>query len=114
MTINLKLAKLHEELDEPAEAAAYHRKVVEICQVEGIFICTVCYGMCSREAERPVQDYAKSSIYVARHQMVTSGGDLSLAKEYLERVASSNAEEVTQAADWLKKLKSVLLVRPSE
>ena len=44
--------------------------------------------------------------------MVTPGGDLSLAKEYLERVASSNAEEVTQAADWLKKLKSVLLLRP--
>lgn len=65
-----------------------------------------------RLAERPVQDYAKSSIYVARHQMVTPGGDLSLAKEYLERVANSNAEEVTQAADWLKKLKSVLLLRP--
>ncbi|KAF8554160.1 TPR-like protein [Imleria badia] len=95
-TINLKLAKLYEELDEPAEAVAYHRRVVEICRAE----------------ERPVQDYAKSSIYVARHQMVTPGGDLSLAKEYLERVASSNAEEVTQATDWLKKLKSVLLLRP--
>ena len=43
---------------------------------------------------------------------MTPGGDLSLAKEYLERVASSNAEEVTLAADWLKKLKSVLLLRP--
>ncbi|KAN0091102.1 hypothetical protein V8E55_004668 [Tylopilus felleus] len=95
-TINLKLAKLYEELEEPTEAVAYHRRVVEICRAE----------------ERPVQDYAKSSIYVARHQMVTPGGDLSLAKEYLERVANSNAEEVTQAADWLKKLKSVLLLRP--
>ncbi|KAG9316570.1 hypothetical protein JVU11DRAFT_2623 [Chiua virens] len=95
-TINLKLAKLYEELQELAEAAAYHRKVVEICCAE----------------DRPVQDYAKSSIYVARHQMVTPGGDLTLAREYLERVAGSNAEEVTQAADWLKKLKSVLLLRP--
>lgn len=33
--INLKLAKLYEELDEPAEAAAYHRRVVEICRAEG-------------------------------------------------------------------------------
>ncbi|KAI9569620.1 hypothetical protein HD554DRAFT_2089548 [Boletus coccyginus] len=95
-TINLKLAKLYEELEEPSEAVAYHRRVVEICRSE----------------VRPVQDYAKSCIYVARQQMVTPGGDLSLAKEYLERVASSNAEEVTQAADWLKKLKSVLLLRP--
>ncbi|KAF9227395.1 TPR-like protein [Gyrodon lividus] len=96
ITINLKLAKLHEEMEESVEAVAYHRRVVEICCIE----------------ERPIQDYAKSSIYVARHQMVTAGGDLSLAKEYLERVANSNAEEVTQAADWLKKLKSVLLTRP--
>lgn len=34
-TINLKLAKLHEELDEPTEAVAYHRRVVEICRAEG-------------------------------------------------------------------------------
>ncbi|KAF8844349.1 TPR-like protein [Paxillus ammoniavirescens] len=96
VTINSKLAKLHEELEEPAEAVAYHRRVVDICGIE----------------ERPIQDYAKSSIYVARYQMVTPGGDLLLAKEYLEQVANSNAEEVTQAADWLKKLKSVLLTRP--
>ncbi|KIJ61319.1 hypothetical protein HYDPIDRAFT_96711 [Hydnomerulius pinastri MD-312] len=95
-TINLKLAKLHEELEEHGEAVAYHRRVVEVCRME----------------ERPIQDYAKSSIFVARYQMVTAGGDLSLAKEYLERVANSNVEEVTQAVDWLKKLKAVLLTRP--
>jgi anaphase-promoting complex subunit 8 len=33
--INLKLAKLYEELEEPAEAVAYHRRVVEICRGEG-------------------------------------------------------------------------------
>lgn len=33
--INLKLAKLYEELDEPVEAVAYHRRVVEICCAEG-------------------------------------------------------------------------------
>ncbi|KAG0707330.1 hypothetical protein DFH29DRAFT_896893 [Suillus ampliporus] len=96
ITIHLKLAKLHEELEEQAEAAAYHRRVVEICRIE----------------ERPVQDYAKSSIFVARHHMMIAGGDLLLAKDYLERVANSNAEEVAQASDWLKKLKSVLITRP--
>ncbi|KAG1742828.1 hypothetical protein EDB19DRAFT_1700586 [Suillus lakei] len=96
-TIHLKLAKLHEELEDQAEAAAYHRRVVEICRIE----------------ERPVQDYAKSSIFVARHHMVIAGGDLLLAKDYLERVANSNAEEVAQASDWLKKLKSVLITRPA-
>lgn len=44
--------------------------------------------------------------------MVIVGGDLLLAKDYLERVANSNAEEVAQASDWLKKLKSVLITRP--
>ncbi|KAI6033089.1 hypothetical protein F5J12DRAFT_902772 [Pisolithus orientalis] len=95
-TLCLKLAKLYEELEEPTEAAAYHMRVVDISRAEG----------------RPIQDYAKSSIYVARHQMVIPGGDLELAKEYLERIAQSNVEEVTQAADWLKKLKSVMLSRP--
>ncbi|KAI6002699.1 hypothetical protein EDD15DRAFT_2385326 [Pisolithus albus] len=97
ITLSLKLAKLYEELEEPMEAAAYHKRVVDISRAEG----------------RPVQDYAKSSIYVARHQMVIPGGDLELAKEYLERIAHSNVEEVTQATDWLKKLKSVMLSRPT-
>jgi len=34
ITINLKLARLHRLLDEPAEAVAYHRKVVEVCQAD--------------------------------------------------------------------------------
>jgi len=29
--INLKIAKLHDDLQEFAEAAAYHRRVVEVC-----------------------------------------------------------------------------------
>jgi hypothetical protein len=32
----MKLAKLYEELDDQAEAAAYHRRVVEICRIEGL------------------------------------------------------------------------------
>jgi len=46
--------------------------------------------------------------------MMIPGGDLLLAKDYLERVASSNVEEVAQASDWLKKLKSILITRPTD
>jgi len=34
-SINLKLAKLHNDLEEWSEAAAYHRRVVEICRANG-------------------------------------------------------------------------------
>jgi anaphase-promoting complex subunit 8 len=35
ITINSKLAKLHEELEEAADAVAYHRRVIDICCIEG-------------------------------------------------------------------------------
>lgn len=38
-------------------------------------------------------------------------GDLYLAKEYLERVASSNAEDVMKATELLKVVKSTLQAR---
>jgi anaphase-promoting complex subunit 8 len=60
---------------------------------------------------RPVPDYAKSSLYVARHQINTADGDLYLACEYLERVAASNSEEVVQAGELLKKVKSIIVVK---
>src|SRR6267154_6480904 len=34
-SINLKLAKLHHDLEEWAEASAYHRRVVEVCRANG-------------------------------------------------------------------------------
>lgn len=36
ITINLKLAKLHEEMDESTQAAVYHQKVVESCRLESM------------------------------------------------------------------------------
>lgn len=54
---------------------------------------------------RPIQDYAKSSVAVAEYQLQTSEGDLLLAREYLERVAGSNAEEAGQAGELLKVVK---------
>ncbi|KAF8070499.1 hypothetical protein FPV67DRAFT_1413466 [Lyophyllum atratum] len=89
ITINLKLAKLHRALEEPAEAVAYHRRVVEVCQAD----------------LRPIQDYAKSSLEVAEYHMRIANGDLFLARDYLERVAGSNAEDVGRAAELLKTVK---------
>ncbi|KAG6888244.1 hypothetical protein C0995_009557 [Termitomyces sp. Mi166 len=95
ITINLKLAKLHHALEEPAEAVAYHRKVVEVCQAD----------------LRPIQDYAKSSLEVAEYQMRIPNGDLALARDYLEIVAGSNAEDVGRAAELLKTVKATIQAR---
>lgn len=60
---------------------------------------------------RPVPEYAKSCMYVARHQTTAVDGDLELAREYLERVATSNSEEVGQATELLKKVKGMLVAK---
>ncbi|KAF9465070.1 hypothetical protein BDZ94DRAFT_1255234 [Collybia nuda] len=98
ITINLKLAKLHHTLEEYAEAVAYHRRVVEVCQAD----------------LRPVQDYAKSSLEVAEYQMQIPNGDLALAQNYLERVAASNAEDVARAAELLKSVNLRIQVKEFE
>ncbi|EIW82916.1 cell division control protein 23 [Coniophora puteana RWD-64-598 SS2] len=90
--ITLKLAKLHEELDELTDAANYHQRIVQVCQ----------------EDARPVPDYAKSAVFVAHYHMGIEGGDVLLAKEYLEKVAQSNAEEVSRASEMLKRLEQIL------
>lgn len=92
ITINLKLARLHRLLEEPAEAIAYHRKVVEVCQAD----------------LRPIADYAKSSLEVAEYHMRIPDGDLALARDYLERVAGSNAEDVARASELLKSVKAAI------
>ncbi|EPT05038.1 hypothetical protein FOMPIDRAFT_1112440 [Fomitopsis schrenkii] len=78
-TIHLKLAKLHNDTEQYAEAASYHRRVIDVC----------------RAANKPVAEYAKSSVYVARYHVEHGGGDLALAKELLEPIAASNAEELS-------------------
>ncbi|KAF8161139.1 hypothetical protein B0H34DRAFT_699614 [Crassisporium funariophilum] len=92
ITINLKLAKIHRTLDEHAEAVAYHRRVVEVCQAD----------------LRPVHDYAKSSLEVAEYEMRLPDGDLILARDYLELVAGSNAEDVGRASELLKVVKTMI------
>ncbi|KAJ6586986.1 hypothetical protein DFH09DRAFT_1142190 [Mycena vulgaris] len=85
ITINLKLANLYDSMQDHVESVAYHRRVVEVCQANG----------------RPIQDFAKSSLKVAEHNLRTNG-DLLLARDYLKTVAASNVEEVVRAAELLK------------
>lgn len=54
-------------------------------------------------------DYASSSVYVARYHLQTTGGDLFHARELMEAVASSQSEDVTQAADLLKRIRSAIV-----
>ena len=61
-----------------------------------------------RAAARPVPDFAKSALFVAHYHMGTEGGDLLVAKEHLEKVAQSNAEEVSRASEMLKRLEQIL------
>jgi anaphase-promoting complex subunit 8 len=111
ITINLKLARLHRLLEEPAEAVGYHRKVVEVCQADRLsqiisaflmFIANPVNLYVSVILVRPIADYAKSSLEVAEYHMRIPGGDLALAKDYLEQVAGSNAEDVARASELLK------------
>ena len=38
--LNYKLARLHDEIEEYAEAAAYHQRVYDILRVDGTSFCT--------------------------------------------------------------------------
>lgn len=88
----LKLARLHSMLEEKAEAVAYHKRVVEFCQ----------------EKNRPIQEFAKSSVEVAEYNMNLQHGDLLLAKDLLEPVVTGNSEEVTKATELMKVLNAKL------
>jgi len=63
---------------------------------------------------RPIQDYAKSVLEIAEHEMKLPNGNLTLATDYLELVASSNAEHVTRAAELLKEVKSKIQEHETE
>ena len=54
-------------------------------------------------SDNHVNEYARSSVYVARYHL-QDGGDLLLARDLMEEIAQSNCEEVAQAADLLKKI----------
>ncbi|KAH8996562.1 TPR-like protein [Lactarius hatsudake] len=92
IAIALKLARLHSDLDETADAVAYHQRVIEI----------------SRATLKPVVEWARSAMYVARYYYVLDGGDLELARDLLEKVAGSNSEDADSAADLLKRVKAAM------
>ncbi|KAI0047771.1 TPR-like protein [Auriscalpium vulgare] len=95
VTISLKLAKLHDDLEEYAEATSYHRRVIDVC----------------RASLKPIAEYAKSCVYVARFHLQRGGGDLELAREYLEKVAASNAEDADLASELGKKCKAAIAAK---
>jgi anaphase-promoting complex subunit 8 len=43
--------------------------------------------------------------------MTTPGGDLRLARDYIERVATSNSSDVQEASEMLKKVQAMLQAR---
>ena len=56
-----------------------------------------------------MNEYARSSVYVARYHLMHGGGDLALAHDLMDEVATSNSEEMAQATDLLKRIEAVAL-----
>ncbi|KAL4246021.1 hypothetical protein ABKN59_008839 [Abortiporus biennis] len=86
--IHLRLAKLYNDLEDYKEAATYHQRVIDVCVA----------------AQKPVTEWAKSVVYVARYHFQHGGGDLQHAKRLLELVAASQSEEVSQGTELLKRV----------
>lgn len=105
LTIRLKLAHLYADLNEKAESISYHQHVVELCISASRSQSVIPVGaIADITSDKPVSDYAMSAVRVARYHLDEGGDDLELAKRYMERVASSNAEEVRTATELLKRI----------
>ncbi len=110
IAIALKLARLHSDLDETADAVAYHRRVINISRamrMSHYHQSTVSSGDANCIG-KPVAEWARSAMYVARYYYVLEGGDLELARALLEMVAGSNSEDADGAADLLKRVKTAI------
>jgi len=116
IAIALKLARLHSDLEETPDAVAYHRRVIDISRAMRMLHyhqSTVssddanCVG-------KPVAEWARSAMYVARYYYVLEGGDLELARGLLEMVAGSNSEDADAAADLIKRVKTAIGREESE
>jgi anaphase-promoting complex subunit 8 len=106
IVIALKLARLHSDLDETADAVAYHRRIINVSRTMRMSYCHQSM-VSSGDANcigKPVVEWARSAMYVARYYYVLEGGDLELARELLEAVAGSNSEDADAAADLLKRV----------
>ncbi|KAG8967730.1 Anaphase-promoting complex subunit 23 [Tulasnella sp. 419] len=94
----IAIATLYDKVGDMASAATHHRRCIEICRKQG----------------RHLQEYAKSCIYVAEYEInlyttngPSSNADLKGARALLEEVSESNVEEVSLAADLLRKLRGL-------
>lgn len=56
-------------------------------------------------------EWAKSAVYISRYHFIHGGGDLIHARDLMEVVASSQAEEVQQAGELLRKIRQALAVK---
>ena len=111
IAIALKLARLHNDLDETADAVHYHRRVIEISRAtrtSWYYDSTISSGDTADDIVNPIAEWARSAMYVARYYYVSEGGDLELARELLETVAGSNSEDADSAADLLKRVKTAI------
>jgi hypothetical protein len=59
----------------------------------------------------PITDYSKSALYVAQYHHQHGGGNLKLAKYYLELLSTSNSEDVNTAQEMLKQVKLTIAGR---
>jgi hypothetical protein len=58
--------------------------------------------------DKPVIEYSRSAVCLAKHYLQHGGNNLELARQYVEKVAASNAEEVREATELLKQIKSAI------
>lgn len=64
-------------------------------------------------AEKVLAEYAKSCVYVSRFHYEMRR-DLDFAKELLEKVAGSNAEDANEAAELLKKVNTAIAAQAAD
>lgn len=65
------------------------------------------------EENRSTHSFSKSLIYVAKFHLDRGGGDFPRARAYAERVAQSNAEEVTIAAELVRRMNAAGILMDS-
>lgn len=112
-TIHIRLAKLYYDMADMKEATNYHRHIVELCMSASQYTRSSAPIISPSShpllpSDKPVIEYARSAVQVARYHLHLGGGDYELAKRYMEKVATSNAEEVREATDLLKKARTLL------
>ncbi|WVR05711.1 hypothetical protein IAU60_002735 [Kwoniella sp. DSM 27419] len=114
-TILLKLASLHTSLDQPSQAANYHRKILALGDKSGLGLAEMASSYLA-VAEWEMRDLHISSAASGGDpgmgmeveggaEAVDQRGDWALAAQYLEKVAGSNAPQRDKAEELLRALR---------